>query len=496
MDHTLAGVSRKLPEALSRILLLPFCSQVAALLQRLAGSGTAPGMAELVGAFPFLFPLVAGERAEELSRQLLLAHPEATAGLNLAQIKSQIASGRFEENLVLLNRMRPMLREKFEEDDDFDGPFPFFSGGFGNDSDRELREVFRALYDRVLNDVAVQAKDLAPRDSKELRRVMEKVLIDDLPFLVDDPGDVKELAPLLQRLIGAGCAGKRLALLTLLVARRNRSAALRSAAEKVLDQSPPVDEQDLKWLLLEFDAIYFPRLTALAPLLDRFRGDPALFSLIFLTIFGKTEDLIEIRTFTTERRGLLSSLLEMGELDLTEDFHTLRRELDELKSYQEMDAVRVYVSCFPRGCYTREGFLRWLDHVHGTDKWPNFLKGQLQTLSRKREKAAGLPFGAGGGIQRFIDEQFNAILHHLKEHADDFRTMEVAVIQELVEVMAQFKKALQLDPTFLIRVSNILGERAGAGENAAGPLQNELLELLRQLATPKPKARQSRRKRR
>jgi len=74
--------------------------------------------------------------------------------------------------------------------------------------------------------------------------------------------------------------------------------------------------------------------------------------------------------------------------------------------------------------------------------------------------------------------------------------MEVSVIQELVEVMAQFKKALQLDPSFLIRVSNILGERAGAGEKAAGPLQNELLELLRQLAIPKPKARQSRRKRR
>lgn len=500
MDRSVADLSGGLPDALRRILLLPFCSQVATLMQRLASEAVADDMANLVGCFRFLFTLVAGDEGENLSRQLLLAGGQSATGLDPSQVQSQISTGSLEDNVLLLKRLRLMLGRKSEKEDDLFDPFSIFDDDLDDDFDEpdgeELRQLFRDLYQKILDQVDARAGDLSPRESKELRRVMEKVLLADLRLLIDDPGDVKELAPLLTQVMKCGCAGKRLALLSLLVARRDRSKSLQSVAEKVLDQSPRADERDIEWLLSEFDAIYFPRLRALTPLLDRYRNDVVVSNFIFKSVFGRFEELVTANSLAGNKGGLLSSLMALGSNSLTGEFHTAQQELDGLKNYQEFDPLRVYISCFSQGRYTREGFLRWLDHIHGTEAWPGFLKALLQTLSLRRTKVMGSPFGFDSAVW-FIDEQIQALLHYLKEHSEDFRTTGLDVIFELVTLLTACKKDMKLDSAFLVRLNNILDDRFQAGEqDAAGPVRRELLTLLKQMAKPKQKARKSKRGRR
>lgn len=494
MDQLATVHSKSLPESLRRIVLLPYCSQVAILVRRLAAEGPAD-MARLVRCFEHLFPLVAGDRLEELNGKLLLTGAKPASNQSAVQMWSQIETKPLEDKLVLLNRMRLTIGRKAMDDDDFPDPFELFDDDLDDEHIEQLK-VFRGLYQQVLGEVAARAVDIPAREQKELRRVLEQLLATDWRLLVDDPGDVEEMAAFLRRLLSVGFAGKQMALLALVVAKRNRSASLQSAAEKVLEQSLPVSEQDLRWLLDEFGPLYFPSIRALAPVIDRCCGDSTLTRVIVSHLFEKTEQLLFTNSLVTGRRSFLSIMFGQEAGNMVKEFQTLRRELDQLHGCEEqLGPLRVFVSCFAEGFFTRDGFSRWLTYAHGRESWFSYLKTILTIISRRSRDAASNPF-------QFVDVedvwkvQGEAVLHFMKQHMDDFRTMDLAMVSDFIDLVARLKKVVKQDPSILVRINNILDERLQAGEKEAEAVQREVIRLLQTLAKPKTKARKTRKGRR
>ncbi|OIP91908.1 MAG: hypothetical protein AUK55_10400 [Syntrophobacteraceae bacterium CG2_30_61_12] len=493
MDRAVVKASTGLPEALRRLLLLPFCVQVSALLRRFAPERKTDDLAALVAGFPFLFPLVAGDRAEELTDRLMAFNAGATTGLDPQDLKRRIESSSLEDNLLLLNRMRAALQEKpTRQGGPLSGLFDFLEGP---DEDLKTRaRLFRSLYDKLIAQIAARSKDLPSRENKELRRVMEPIVIGDLPLLFDDASDGGRLARLLDRLFTAGCAGKRLALLTLLVARRERLSSLVAAAEQVLDQSSPVDPSDIRWLTEEFDLLYFPRLRVLIPLLDRFRADPSLLTYLIGNIHSMIDEIL-VTNAMAGRKGLLSFLGGFGTGERREDFRIVRLELEALKEYPELDRLRTLVACFATGRYTKEGFLGWLAYLRSQSDWPEMLPAELRRLFHRRDNVdeGPLSFGIALGC---LDEQISALLGFIKQHSADFQTMDLAAIQELIRLLTANEQFIRDQTILLIRIGNILEQRLQAGEAEAATVQKVLLPLIKKPAEARPKGRKSRRSRR
>lgn len=497
MDRAVTKVSAGLPEALRRLALLPFCVQVSTLLRRFAPERATADMAALVACFPGLFPRVAGDRAEELAARLVVVNAGGSNAIDPRDLMTRIEAASLEDNLVLLRPMRAALAKmvKAREENSFSRLF-----GFADDSDRDLmaqRHLFRSLYDKVIAQIAARAKDLPSRDSKELRRVLEPIIIDDLRFLVDDLGDTGELARLLQRLFHAGCAGKRLALLALLVARRERSKSLFAAAQQVLDQSPPVESSDLGWLSSEFEALYFPRLRGLAPLLERFQTNPSLLEVILENVHGLIEKLL-VTAAVTEPNNPLAAMIGCGLPNMLADFRTVCQELQAMREYSSLDQMRVLVACFPTGRHTEKGFLKWLAHLHGHPEWPALLVSLVNTLFRRRLDADLDSFGSFnmGIMSDFLDRQIAALMGFINQHWDDFRTMDLGLIRELIQRFSADHSHIGDQRTLFIRLGNILEQRSHAGETEAATVQKLLLPLLKKPAEAQPKGRKSRRSRR
>lgn len=494
LDHMAAQRSKGLPESLRRIVLLPHCSQVAILARRLAVEGLAD-MARLVRCFEHLFPLVAGDRLEELNAKLMMTDAKPASSQSAVRMWMQIEGKPFEDKLMVLNRLRAELNKKAREEGPLPNPFSFFDDDLDDEHEEQLK-FFKGLYHAVLDEIAERAAGLSLREQKELRRVVEEMLAIDWRLLVEDPDDVEEMSAFLRRLLKDGFAGRRMALVALLVAKRSRSSSLQAAAESVLDQSLPVDEQDLHWLLDEFEGLYFPVLRALAPVLDRIRGDRALCAVIFARLLEKAEEMLLANSMVSARQGFLSFMFGDQAGNMAKEFQTMRQELSHLQGFDEhLEPLRVYVSCFAKGHFTRDGFMQWLDYTRGRESWFGYLKGLLKSLSRRGMEATMDPF-------KFVDaeglweDQAETVLHFMKLHVDDFRTMDLALVGEFISLAGRLQKALKRDSSILVRINNILGERLQAGEKEAAAVQKQVMALLQRVAGTRTKAQKTRRGRR
>jgi hypothetical protein len=484
LDRRLATLVGKAPGPLARILLQPFSWQVIQLLQRFPPQSDATRTAALLRCFPFILPLIAGDNAEAISKLLLLTH--ASGEIPLAEARKRISTNSFEDNLVLLGQVRKRVRQGDRDEDFLD--FLFTPS---NREQEDAEELLARLYDLLFQELEQRAGGLPPRDKRGLRELMDRLLAQDLGFLVDDPDDPRLLEPLLSRVLRIGCGGKRLALLALVVAGNIRQRPLRAKAEAVLDESGPLVNEDITWLTENFDDLYFPRLRGLVPVVERLRPDSALLLPIFYALMNHMETELTMASLPRHGSGLFGMFDGFAGEDWRDEVAVLREELAHLHDYPEMRPLRMFLDCFPENRYTREGLLRWLDELRQVGTYLGYVEDRLQALIAHRRELAeafGLPHA---GVRKWVDEQVSVIFGFLKDHCEDFRDVEPERIARLLDLVAAHGEVTALAGKFLVRLQNVLEERRRAGDPQAAALANQTLTMLQRLAATDKTTRRS-----
>lgn len=513
LDSRLERVSRYLPPALREILLHPFVYNIALMCRRLAPEAGSSRAARLVRAIPFLLPALAGERAEEVRAKLLIGSGEWTEGsdsdFNALQPKVERLS--IEEKVTLLGSLRlkagdrrsgepgfkfPDFFDDEDEDDYEDGLFP----GEEKSSAVDLARSLLLLHRSILGDISGRQAGLPLRDKKELVRVMEPVLLQDLDTILDAMEGPEEFQSLLDAAIVTGCAGVRLGLLAFLAGSSYRNADLRKHAEKLLDQTPAPTRQDMEWLAKKWSELYYPRARSLRPLLVRYKDESDLLAIFATQLCSMAEyDLFE-SALHAELLRLPSALAEIvGMRTKPEDFVILRGELDELTEHEALDPPRHFLRCFPGGRLSMDGHLCWLEalrSLRGVAVW-EYAVGELKRCMRL-DAPDPMDFShSEKSLKKLLKDKNEALRLFMKEHLDELASLPMVTLEPLLNELLKLSTIQPTESTLLIRMEKLLAERAKGGEEFLRPLMDRLRQTLHHLARPvKRRTPQSRRSKR
>ncbi len=505
LDQRLARISRPLPPALRQILLHPFVYNIALLFRRLAPEAGSSRAARLVRAIPFLLPSLAGERVERVHAALLMDSGEWTAGSTFDTLKPRVKRLSIEEKLTLLGSLRHRSGERHSEGPDFELP-DFFEDEYEESPFRRERETRAAdlaqslllLYRGILGDISGRQGNLPTRDRKELVRVMESVLLQDIDTILDGLENFEEIGSLLTSAIDAGCAGARLGLLTFLVGSRFRNADLRKHAEKHLDRISPPTLQDMEWLAREYSDLYYPYARSLRPLMFRYKNEKELLAVFSARLCGMMEHELLKSALRARILGLSPTLANiMGVATRSEDLGALRAQLDEMGEHEALDLPRHFLRCFRNDRLSTEGHLCWLEAQRSLRReavWDYV----LEQIKRSKTLEAGDPldFPPSRELLRELFEEKHEALHlFMKEHLDEMAQLPTPTLEPLLDELLELSARPPADPTLLIRLEKHLAERARSGEPSIPPLMDRLRQTLQQMARPAqrktPKARRS-----
>lgn len=483
IDASLAEGMDVYPQAFYRILIHPFVWNMAVLMERLSKEGNSVSMAKLVRSIPFLFQQVAGEKAETIHQALKAFQPEIMADASAGQLQAEMDSAGFEEKVMFLGTLRRQLREKSRS---AHGPLDMIFDEFEEDEEEteKLFEVFRRLFHQVLDEIGQKAKEIGPRDERELRRVMDQIVVEDLDLLIDAPDRSSDMARLFSHLASVGCLGKRMALFALIVAAARRSTTLQASAQEALDRSAPVTGEDLRWILEKSQMLHFPRLSVLKPLLDRFREDAELLGLTLRELLSELWEFVFLSTFAMDAMGMHRKRGEKTDPKVERILQELRQESAALKHYTEFHLIPGFLECFRGGTYTEESFLQWLSYLReNCDNYLSFVEDELQHLAGWKARGEDL-FFMMAGLTVSLEGTVLSLFKFLKEHSDDWATADIRVLERLVDNMLFFKPFLERDAGVLVRMGAVLQKRFDAGEREVGPLMETVKLALKEIAYP------------
>jgi hypothetical protein len=405
------------------------------------------------------------------------------ADASAAQLEAEIDSASFEEKVILLDRLRGRLREKSQAAQD---PLDEIFGELEEDEEEteKLHEAFRRLFQKILNEIEQRSKEIGPRDERELRRVMDQMLVKDIDLLIDAPDRSYDMARLFSRLAAARCLGKRMGLFALIVAAATRSTTLQSSAQEALDRSAPVTGEDLHWVLEKSPMLHFPQLGVLKPLLDRFREDGELLGLILRGLLSELWEFVFISTFAMDPMGMHSKRGKKTDPKVERILQGLRQESAGLKNYTEFHLIPAFLECFKGGTYTQESFLQWLSYLReNCEHYLSFVEDELQHLAGWKAGEENL-FLMMAGLTVSVEGAVLTVFKFLKEHSDDWVMADIRVLERLVNNMLAFKPFLKKDTGVLVRMGAVLQKRFDAGEREVAPLMETVKLTLKEIAYP------------
>jgi hypothetical protein len=496
LDMKMFVLSKDLPSALRDIVLHPFVHNLAALCRRLAPETTRQQGAAFVQAMTFAFPRLAGERAAEIKSKLLSDPDKWSEEMDRtpASLQEELKGLELEARLSLLARLRRMVESGPSHAGGFGSPDFFDDDEDDEDEDemeQEEREIAARLaktllmvYRNILGDLARRTPTLPPREQRELARVMEPILRDDLQFIFDvmeGPGD---FVSFLRAILDAGCVGVRLGLLGLLAGARYRDRDLLTRAEKVLDQAAEPTVDDMKWLAHQWIELYYPSARSLRPMLQRYADRRELLLVLVIHLCNEVE--LELFEFTAGAQlpGILSDLFGGLGAQKPKNPGILRRELAELNDYDVLTLARLFLGCYPEDRLTIEGHLRWFNTIHSIhpgDFW-KFCLDDIRHYEKLQERSRSLfPFGMPGG---FKNDKVEALLLFMKEHSDELPMVPFDALGPLLDELLKHPKSFAQEQGLLIRLNNLLCARLDAGEEAVRPLLDEIEDILLSLAKP------------
>ena len=276
----------------------------------------------------------------------------------------------------MLNTLRFKARDRASTAPDFERP-DFEDMDFLDDEELMEKEEFEGqhlsravllLHRSALKDIGDRTAKMSPREKKELVRIMEPVLFQDLEYIFDTVENPGESLDLLASAIDAGCAGTRLGLVAVLAGARFRKTDVRKRAEKHLDQSPPPTPEDMEWLAKEWGDLYYPSIRALKPLLIRYRTEKALTGPLAVELCSMTEFALIENTIENELMSLPGLPAELLGVSKPEEPGILRRELVALTEYEALEPIRYFLKCYPKDRFTVEGHLCWFNALHSLAK--------------------------------------------------------------------------------------------------------------------------------
>lgn len=496
LDSRLERLSRHLPPALRDIFLYPFVVNIALLFQRLAPEAGNSRAARLVRAVPFLLPILAGEDVEVIRAKLLPGNGEWRSDFHA--LHSKVEGLSIEEKVSLLGDLRLKIGDRDrrpqepefgfsrflddEDDDDEPPPFPRERKARAEDFARSLLLLHRSIFE----DISARQAEMPLRDKKELVRIMEPVLLEDIDTILDATEGPDEFLSLLGDAMDAGCAGTRLGLLAFLAASRFRFADLRKRSEKFLDQTPAPNLQDMEWLAKEWDELYYPQARSLRPLLLRYKNETDLLG-VFSTQLCKLMEVDLYESSLRSRFSVFSSLLaDMGGFSTRfSDFRILRSELDELSEHRELDPPRHFLRCFPGGRLSVEAHLCWLEAQRSLGGeaavWEHTLAELKRTRSRYEEDPMEfLPIETP--LQKLLKEKDEALQFFMEEHLDELASLPTVTLEPLLDELLERLKTRPEKSALLIRLEKLVAARLEGGEESVRPLMGRIRQTLQHLA--------------
>lgn len=468
IEFALKEASDHLPHHLRMVLFYPILFYISKALQRLVESGKQASVAEWVSSMPFLFSLLAGERAESLRNQLRQIKPET---LDYAELDRVTTSGDFEEKVALLGRIRAFHRE--------------------DDVGKGALDYLGPLYKSIFSDIGRMRQSLSEREKKDLNRAIGSALKRDLQLLWNGLGfSEHDLLGILIPAAETGCFDQRLAMLSLVLAEKQSNRRLKILAENCLRNLDSPSRDDILWVVDEFSEMIFPHIGSLKPLLFFWGEEAPFIGEVAQEIWFKALALLALNS-VSKKMGRFFPFPEDRPFDdgAKGNIRILRREVSALKGCKPFAIVAESLDCFPEDSFDEKGFRRLLDKAFergkGLDAVIEMMEASLRQASIAKGKSDFFTISPLDDYFKILERGF---YDFLREHWDALKTSRLENIDRLIHIL-MMKGTQSYNRNLLTRVSNLLEERFRAGEEGAGRLKERLMgELLRQRPKSKPAA--------
>jgi hypothetical protein len=454
VDAALKNFSSQIPVHTRNVLLYPFVHHACRYFRLLIEKGQTAEFAEAVSSMPFLFTLIAGDKAAEIKERLTGFAPGM---IDPAGLSRRIEDADFEEKLRLVGRIRQLIKE--------------------DSSEKEYAGYVRKLYDGILDGITEQRGTLSERERRELPAIVGPVITKDLHLLWRSPSELKDL---LLKIMESGCLDTRLSLLSVIVSEHLGVKKLGESAVDALKRLRPPADADYAWLDNGFSFIFLPRVSLLRPLIDLF-GRQEAFQRIFGNLMRKeAESALIANSIGGEKVFSFLDDLLPSRREIKGAFRTLRRELDTLKDYEPFAAAIRYLDCFPEGQYSEEGMRRVFQR--------NYEEGGIDALIELLENITGKISGNGYDASDFFFEdpltnfyikQERICVKLLKEHWDDLKIAGIKSIKRVFPLITdKLTAGSGRDGSLLIRMYNTLEYLLEQGEQEARPMRDAVWGMM------------------
>ena len=457
IEFGLKEVSNHIPHHLRQILFYPILFQINRVLQRLLETKQ-DTFAEILPSIPYVFSMLAGEKAGSLRTQL---KHQNWGGLDDVDFDAVILRADFDEKVALLGRMRS-LRHDDEE--------------IGN------ADTFQRLYKSILSDIGRMRQSLSEREKKDLNRVMGFVLARDLPFLWNGlAASEHDLAEILVQAAEVGCLNLRLALFSLVLAEKGGYRKLKVFAENSLKIFDPPAGEDILWVLDEFSEIVFPHINSLKPLFSFWGSEAPFASQIAKEIWSKAMTVLVLNSASKKVSGFFPMLAGDKLYErMKRDIQILKKELSALKAYKELADLTDFLNCFPEDSFTEKGYQHLLNTIFekGRRLDPVIeIVGNFFLRSPVERGTNELLQPLLGDWLKFLEKGF---YDFLRGHWDVLKTTKLENLDRLIRILMR-RETRSEDRNLLFRISNLLEERSQDGGTEAHVLRDKLMEeLIRQ----------------
>jgi len=448
--------SDKLPPSLFEILVFPFLHRLNGIVQRwLQSPGKERALGEAVSSMPLLFSMLRGEKREQGNQKSI--DSQAT---DLKHVREIAASTDLDAKIVLLAKLRSAEKKEIRK------PLPY--------------EAVTTLYKGILFDLRVMRSGLAQAEKENLSRVIESVLMRDLQFLWNElPESENDFIGILMMAAEAGCLGRRMAALSLVLAERRGNRDLRQAAQALLAAQGKPSREDVLWVMGLFVERIFPRVTALRSLLRLWDPEDPMIEEIGRAIWS--EAIRDLAYATSLKIAPFPFLLpgEDASREMRRDLQTLRSELSSTMEWKPFERMAQFLHCFPENAITDKGLVSYLEKVYEANRSLLPIIEMMEGLTPPPEMFNPLlddfapPRSSEGdfsGLERIFRD-------FLLDHWEEMKVIELNVVGRLVEALLR-KGEKPRDASLLVRLSNLLEERFRKGEKEAADLQRRVMDCL------------------
>jgi hypothetical protein len=474
LDEMCAMLGRSLPGPLSMLLTLPLCWRLADFIAELPSPYFSERVARLASSMPFLFPRMVGEKAEAVNRALSFTGKGFEQAQSFARLGGPPEKAAFEDQVKMLGVLRRSVRQK-ETPEDLE--LDLFEELFVEDEEPQEQRALRLTYEAILEGIELRKKSLGMKERRELAAFMDRIGAEDIPFLMGGPDDANQLASLLMRFIRAGCAGRQLSLLALVAGRRSRTHDLERSAREILKESGPMEKTDLRRFLERSKDLYFPHLSAMIPVFDLLGEDQDLWDLVVSELVEGAESAI-LADVAMDRSPFFWAFRTEGAGFERTMGSALRKELNGLGAYPQIEPLRAFMNCFPKG-FVKGGYYCWLTYLRQERRHVPWLVEKVPTIGGALE-VPDIVFDVKP-IQNVFRDQLADVVRFLTEHADDFAHMETEAAWKILFPLLPHAAKAPHGGALLLKTLDIFEKRAHEGDEGAARISAAISGTLRVL---------------